>query len=603
MCPFYDIISHMSYNSKDLKEMASVVRAWALHALKCAKNGHVGIVLGAADVITAVYANYLRFGRDRFILSAGHGSALLYSVLNLCGYDIRSLNSFRKINGLPGHPEFGIDGVDATTGPLGQGVGNAVGVAMAEKIRHSDGRVYCLCSDGDLMEGVANEAIAFAGRYKLNNLILLWDDNGISIDGVAQTDVDIPMRMKAAGWDVITVPGNDFPKINRALSGAQKSDKPVFVQCKTKIGAGSSLCGSSRAHGYALDDAEITQLIEENISANGEMLWADVARRRVDMLMINPSMNVSNVKMPKVPDVISTRELSGIYLNEILRAGYPLIGGSADLGGSTNAYVGLSRDIVPGVFDGNYINYGVREHAMAAIMNGIVSVGLRAYGSTFLAFSDYMRPAMRLAALSKLPVIYVLTHDSVAVGEDGPTHQPVEQLASLRLMPNMNVFRPCNGDEVAVCWQMALRDNNSPSSIVLSRQKFQQVPTPADAQICRGAYVIWPAGTPRVRGTIIATGSEVPLAVSVAKNLGNGVQVVSMPSVEYFKRQSDEYKSEILRGFVVAIEASASVPWFEFADAVVGVDEFGMSGPGGDIMHHFGFDADKIANDLKKKFK
>ncbi len=593
----------MAYNSKDLKEMSRAVRAWALHALKCAKSGHVGIVLGAADIITAVYANYMRFGRDKFVMSAGHGSALLYSVLNLCGYDIKSLGSFRKMNGLPGHPEFGIEGVDATTGPLGQGVGNAVGIALAEKLRDSDGRVYCLCSDGDLMEGVAFESMSFAGRYGLNNLICLWDDNGVSIDGVALTDVDVSARMTALGWNVVTVSGNDFPKINRALSAAQTSDKPTFVQCKTKIGAGSSLAGSNRAHGYALSDVEISKLIEENISSTGEMLWSDVARRRVDMLMVNPSMNVSAVKMPEVPDVISTRELSGLYINEILRAGYPIFGGSADLGSSTNARVTESREVEAGVFDGNYINYGVREHAMAAIMNGIVSVGLRAYGSTFLCFSDYMRPAMRLAALSGLPAIYVLTHDSIAVGEDGPTHQPVEQLASLRLMPNMNVFRPCNGAEVAVCWQMALRDNNSPSSIVLSRQKFKQIPTPSDAQICRGAYVIRPATTARVRVTIIATGSEVPLAIEVAEKLGDGVQVVSMPSVEYFKRQNDEYKSGILRGLVVVIEAGATAPWFEFADAVVGIDDFGMSGAGDEVYRHFGFDADKIAKDLKKKIK
>lgn len=593
----------MVYNSKDLKEMSCAVRAWALHALKCAGSGHVGIVLGAADVVTAIYANWLRFGRDKFILSAGHGSALLYSVLNLCGYDIKSLSSFRKICGLPGHPEFGIDGVDATTGPLGQGVGNAVGIALAEKLRNSDGRVYCLCSDGDLMEGVTNEAISFAGRYELNNLILLWDDNGVSIDGVALNDVDVPMRMTAAGWNVVTVPGNDFAKINRALSGAQKSDRPTFIQCKTKIGAGTSLAGSNRAHGYALDDAELSRLIEENISSTGEMLWSDVARRRVDMLMVNPSMNVSDVKMPVASDVASTRELSGVYLNEIIRAGFPIFGGSADLGGSTNVRGSAMREVAPGMYDGNYINFGVREHAMAAIMNGIVSVGLRAYASTFLVFSDYMRPAMRVAALSKLPMIYVLTHDSVMVGEDGPTHQPIEQLASLRLMPNMNVFRPCNADEVAACWQMALRDNNSPSSIILSRQRFKQISTPQNAQICRGAYVIYPANTARVRATIIATGAEVPLAIAVAKKLGSGIQVVSMPSVGHFKKQSVEYRQEILRGIIVVIEAGATAPWFEFADAVVGIDEFGMSGAGDDVYRHFGFDADKIANDLRKKIK
>ena len=592
----------MRYDANQLKKMARSVRAGALGALKSAKSGHAGIVLGASEIITAIFANYFQPGMDKFVMSAGHGSALLYSVLKLAGYDLPGLGSFRKIGGLPGHPEFGLDGVDATTGPLGQGVANAVGIALAKKITGSRGRVYCLCSDGDLMEGVAQEAIAFAGRYKLNNLILLWDDNGISIDGVAQTDINMEMRMRAGGWHVRSVVGDDFNKFHRAIVSAGRVKAPTFIQCKTVIGAGSTLAGSSKAHGLALSDAELDMLIAENSCDEAEILWGKVAERRAEVLMINPSMDVSGVKMPKMPDMISSREMSGVYLNEILRAGYPLIGGSADLGGSTNVRVGASVDILPGVFDGNYINYGVREHAMAGIMNGIASVGLRPYGSTFLVFSDYMRPAMRLSVLSKLPVIYVLTHDSVAVGEDGPTHQPIEQLASLRLMPNMNVFRPCNADEVAVAWQMALRDNNSPSSIVLSRQKFQQISTPRGADITRGAYVIWPANSRNVRMTLIATGAEVPLAVAVAEKLGGGVQVVSMPSVGHFKRQEQEYKDEILRGTVIAIEAGASASWFEFADAVVGVDEFGLSGDGGAVYRHFGFDADEIAGSLKQNF-
>lgn len=603
MCPFYDIISHMSYNSKDLKEMANAVRAGALHALRMARSGHVGIVLGAATAITAVFANALRVGRDKFVMSAGHGSALLYSVLNLAGYDIGGLGTFRKMGGLPGHPEFGIDGVDATTGPLGQGVANAVGIALAEKMRNSDGCVYCLCSDGDLMEGVAQEAIAFAGRYKLNNLVLIWDDNGMTIDGVAQGEENIPARMMAAGWKITTVDGEKGDQITRAMAVVNNQPKPVFVQCKTQIGFGSSLAGQNKAHGLALSDAELAELINKFISPAGESLWADVAKNHFDMLMINPSMDVRRAKMPAVSGDVSTRELSGLYINEIIKSGFPIIGGSADLGGSTNARVDSSVDVVPGVWNGNYINYGVREHAMAAIMNGISSVGLRTYGSTFLVFSDYMRPAMRLAALSGIPSIFVLTHDSVAVGEDGPTHQPIEQLASLRLMPNMNVFRPCNADEVAVAWQMALQDNNSPSSIVLSRQKFKQIETPRGADVRRGGYVIVPANSGRVRATIIATGAEVPLAVDVAKKLGDGIQVVSMPSVGHFKRQTDAYKQGILRGFVVVIEAGASAPWFEFADAVVGIDEFGVSGPGAEVYAHFGFDAYKIAESLKKNIK
>ena len=248
----------MNYNSKDLKEMANAVRAWALHAIRTAGSGHVGIVLGAADIITTVYANFMRRGRDRFVMSAGHGSALLYSVLKLAGYDIGDMESFRKIGGLPGHPEYGIDGVAATTGPLGQGVGNAVGMAMAERINKTDARVYCLCSDGDLMEGGAQESVAFAGRYKLNNLVLLWDDNGVSIDGVAQTDVDVPARMVSAGWHVICVDGHDFVRMNRALENAKKSELPVFIQCKTEIGRGASVVGTNKAHGFGVSDSELT---------------------------------------------------------------------------------------------------------------------------------------------------------------------------------------------------------------------------------------------------------------------------------------------------------------------------------------------------------
>ena len=593
----------MKYKSKDLKEMANAVRAWALYAVRCAASGHVGIVLGSADVVTAVFANFLRRGRDRFVLSAGHGSALLYSVLKLAGYNVGDLDGFRKIAGLPGHPEYGIDGVDATTGPLGQGVANAVGMAMAEKINKTDARVYCLCSDGDLMEGVANEAIAFAGRYKLNNLVLLWDDNGVSIDGVAQTDVDVVARMTAAGWRVMSVPGDDFARINRALAAALQSDVPVFVQCKTEIGAGSSLAGTNKAHGLALSDSELMTLVQRFISPSGDELWRNVAMEHVSVMRGDKDVSVPNVVMPVLDKNVSTRELSGMYLNELLKTDFCLIGGSADLGGSTNARVSVSRDIVPNDFSGNYINFGVREHAMAAIMNGMSISGLRVYGSTFLVFSDYMKPAMRLSALSKLPVVYVLTHDSVAVGEDGPTHQPVEQLPSLRLIPNMNVFRPCNDVEVVYSWRRALMEKNRPTCIVLSRQAIGRIVTPLGADLSRGAYVVRNAKTARVRVTILATGSEVPLAVSVAEKLGDNVQVVSVISVSDFRNQDSEYQQRILRGFVVAIEAAASAPWFEFADAVVGVDNFGMSGPGGEVYARSGLDADVIADDIKKKIK
>ncbi len=593
----------MNYNSKDLKEMANSVRAWALHAIRNAGSGHIGVVLGAADIITVVYANFLRRGRDRFVMSAGHGSALLYSVLKLVGYNVGDMETFRKIGGLPGHPEYGIDGVEATTGPLGQGVGNAVGMALAEKINKTDARVYCLCSDGDLMEGVAQEAIALAGRYKLNNLVLLWDDNGISIDGRALTDVDVPARMVAAGWKVLSVDGHDYVRINRALENAKKSDVPVFVQCKTEIGQGTSVAGTSKAHGFGVGDAELMQLVQKFISVCGDELWRNVAMEQLPVVSGETKYELPHVALPAVADKISTRELSGLYLDALLRAGGNVIGGSADLGGSTGVHVDEMHDVAANDFSGNYINFGVREGAMAAILNGMALSGLRVFGSTFLVFSDYMRPAMRLSALMGVPVVYVLTHDSVAVGEDGPTHQPIEQLPSLRMIPNMNVFRPCNGAEVVYAWRRALTEKARPSCIVLSRQKFKQYATPLGADLARGTYVIRPANSARVRATIIATGSEVPLAIAVAEKLGNGVQVVSMPSVADFRAQSPEYKQQILCGFVIAIEAAASAPWFEFADAVVGVDGFGMSGPGDAVYSQMGFDVDAIVRDIQSKIK
>ena len=603
MCPFYDIISHMNYNSKDLKEMSNAVRALALRAIRTAGSGHIGIVLGCADVITTLFANFLRRGYDRFVLSAGHGSALLYSVLKLAGYDIGDMNNFRRIGGLPGHPEYGMPGVDATTGPLGQGVGNAVGMALGAKINRSDSFVYCLCSDGDLMEGVAQESIAFAGRYKLNNLILLWADNGVSIDGVAQTDLDVPARMVAAGWRVITVAGDDFVRINRAIVSAQNSDCPVFVQCKTELGRGSSLAGSHRAHGMALSNVELDKLINEFSAPHGEQIWRNVAMEQIPIIGAARADVLPNVSLPELDRDVSTRELSGMYLDALLNAGATIVGGSADLGGSTNVRVAASRDILPDDFMGNYINYGVREHAMGAIMNGLMIAGVRNFGSTFLVFSDYMRPSIRLAAMSKLPVTYVFTHDSVAVGEDGPTHQPVEQLPSLRMVPGLNVYRPCNGAEVIFAWRRALTEPERPTCIVLSRQKIARVETPLGADIGRGGYIIRSAGAKNVRATIIATGAEVPLAISVAKKLGNAVQVVSMPSVADFRMQDAEYKQQILRGTVIAIEAAASAPWFEFADAVVGIDRFGMSGPGDMVYSEMGFDADVIANDIKDKIR
>ncbi|MDR2412940.1 MAG: transketolase [Rickettsiales bacterium] len=616
----------MKFDSKLLQEMSNAARAGALRAIRSARSGHVGIALGAADIITAVYANHLRLGdwksRDRFVLSAGHGSALLYSVLKLRGFDLPPLETFRKSGGLPGHPEYGIPGVEATTGPLGQGLANAVGIALAAKMRAARGigpefKVYCLCSDGDLMEGVAQEAIAFAGLHELNNLILVWDDNGVSIDGKAMTGSLITARMFAAGWEIRGwnsdsnpfndyFDGNNLQQIEAALNNAETSDtaKPKFIRMKTTIGLGSSAAGTARAHGMSLGDAELAELIEKFESEKGEKLWKKMPRPASAIPSAVPLAKRDDAPVFDRTDMASTRELSGRCLEFLTPREPLLVGGSADLSESTNTKVLASRDIAPDDFSGNFVNYGVREHAMAAIMNGLSLSGFKPYGGTFLAFSDYMRPAVRLSALSKLPVIYVFSHDSIALGEDGPTHQPVEQLASLRMIPNMNVFRPCNAAETAACWEAALAETARPSCIVLSRQKFAQIETPAGADISRGAYLIWKpeAGNRKPETTIVATGSEVPLAVEVAKKLKNA-QVASMPSLEKFRSQQAEYKNEILQGHIVAIEAGATSAWFEFADAVVGIDSFGESGGGAEVYKKFGFDADAIAAEIIKKQK
>ena len=594
----------MRFNANDLMEMSNAVRALALHTVHYAHSGHIGIILSASNIVTTIYANFLRPGLDRFVLSAGHGSAMLYAVLKLAGYKVGNLDSFRQIGGLPGHPELGIDGVDATTGPLGQGVANAVGLAFAEKIRGTGGRVYCLCSDGDLSEGIAFEAIAFAGRYGLDNLVLLWDDNGLTIDGVAQTAVDIPGVVRAAGWRVVNnVNVNDFNRLNRVLIDSRRSGHPVFVQVKTVLGAGSTLAGKSDAHGLAIKDTEMLKLMRQFVSGRGEAMWGQVAAGTVLHKTQKVHTIVPSPKFENDEDIISTRELSGQYLNLLFEHGMNLIGGSADLGKNTGARVAKSKPINEKDFSGNYINYGVREHAMAGIMNGLCVGNVRSYGSTFLVFSDYMRPAIRVASMSKLPVIYLFSHDSVAVGQDGPTHQPVEQLASLRLIPGLNVLRPCNKTEVVWAWQTALTDTVHPSAIILSRQKFEQIKTPRGTDLSGGAYVIYPAKARRIRLTLIATGAEVPFAVAVAKKIGPSVQVVSMPSVERFRTTSMKFQKDLLRGFVVAIEASASAPWFEFADAVVGIDDFGMSGDGATVIKSMGFDVDLVAADICKKMK
>lgn len=620
----------MKFTQTQLRQMSDAARSRAMYAIRSGRSGHVGIALDAAEMMTVVFAQHLRFDpknpdwpdRDRFVLSAGHGSALLYSVLQLAGYDVIDLSAFRKLNSpLAGHPEYGlVPGVETSTGPLGQGLANAVGMALAAKIKSAraagpESAVYCLASDGDLMEGVAQEAIAFAGQYKLDNLVVLWDSNNISIDGPALTDIDVVGRMAAAGWDTFAVDGHNPAKISQAIARAGKSKRPAFIKCRTTIGAGASNAGTAAAHALTLDAAELAALEKKFESPAGVKLWKKLLKgkpgmshpRREGVAAEQPrgGFFISN-KSGGVHDLlVSTREASGKVLEKLVPQMPVLLGGSADLTESTFARVAAHRDITPDDFSGNYIHYGVREHAMAAIMNGLCLSGFRPYGGTFLVFSDYMRAAMRLSALMKIPVIYVLSHDSVAVGEDGPTHQPVEQLAALRAMPNMNVLRPADMAEVAACWEIALSETDRPSCLVLSRQKLSPLPRPPESRIDdikRGGYIIWPAQNPAI--TIIATGSEVPLAVEVAKILAArkiSAGVVSMPSVERFRLQSPEYRRRMLAGKVVAIEAGATSGWYEFADAVCGIDRFGTGGPGAEVYESFGFDAAAIAKEIEGK--
>lgn len=591
----------MKFNAKQLQQMSNIAKSYALGAVLSAQSGHIGIILDAAEIVTSVFANHLHRGVDRFILSAGHGSALLYSVLKLSGYKIGDLKKFRKTGGLPGHPECCLDGVDATTGPLGQGVANAVGVALSQKIRGVRAHTYCLCSDGDLMEGVSFEALSLAGRLNLNNLIVLWDDNKLSIDGVAQTDLSVNARMRSLGFNVMSVRGNDFASIEQALDRAEKSANPVFIQCKNILGRDSSLANTKAAHGFALKDTEMLELIARYADKDALRLWEVVANREGGKKS-KSVFALPHVKIPKTPDNISSRELSGIYLDLLMKNGANLITGSADLADNTRVKTSVSKDITVNNFNGNYINYGVREHGMAAIMNGMAADGLRVVGSTFLAFSDYMRPAIRIAALSRLPVVYVFSHDSICVGEDGPTHQPIEQLPSLRLIPNLMVYRPCNMREIAYSWNTALTDNEHPSAIILSRQKFKQIETPTDSNLDCGGYVIYPARSGRPKATLVATGSEIPLAVDIASRFKN-VQVVSMLNMETFRSQNESYKNKILRGCVIAIEAAAPGNWFEIADAVIGIDKFGASGDSQSLYKEYGFDADKIIKEIKQYVK
>ncbi len=639
-----------------LATMANAIRFLSMDAVEAAKSGHPGMPMGMADVATVLFTSHMKFDpalpkwhdRDRFVLSAGHGSMLLYALLYLLGYEDMSLDeikAFRQVGSrTAGHPEFGhVSGIETTTGPLGQGLANGVGMALGERLMNArfgdavvDHRTYVIAGDGCLMEGLSHEAIDLAGHLQLAKLTVLWDDNGITIDGETRltTSLDQQARFSAAGWHVQAVDGHDHEAIGEALENARQADRPSLIACKTTIGFGApEKQGTSAAHGAPLGADEIAatrkalawpydpfELPSEIIDAwrlaglrGGPMRKA--WRKRLKALdndtrgaferamrgdlpgAFESAVTTLKQEIAAQPKAMATRKASQAVLDALNPVVPETIGGSADLTGSNNTRSSDMAAITANDFSGRYMYYGVREHAMGAIMNGLaLHGGSIPYGGTFLVFSDYARPAIRLAALMRQRVIYVLTHDSIGLGEDGPTHQPVEHLAALRAIPNLNVYRPADMTETLECWQLALQTTDAPSAIVLSRQTLPAVRTEAETanRCARGAYDIAQAdGDERV--SLFASGSEVAVALEAQAHLakaGYPTRVVSVPSLDLFAAQSGAYQNAIIGDapVKVAIEAAVRQGW----DAVIGpdgifigMDGFGASGPGAELFAHF----------------
>jgi transketolase len=647
------------------KDMANAIRALAMDAVEQAKSGHPGLPMGAADVATVLFSQFLKFDpadpkwpdRDRFVLSAGHGSMLMYALLYLTGYSsvtIDEIKRFRQSGSkTPGHPEnFITDGVETTTGPLGQGLANAVGMAIAERHMAAvfgdkvvDHKTYVLASDGDLMEGISQEALALAGHLKLNKLIVLFDDNGISIDGALSLSdsTDQVKRFEASGWAAMRVDGHDPKAIAAALTKAQTSDKPTLIACKTTIGFGApTKAGKSSSHGsplgadeikgaraalgWSYPPFEVPNEILSNWRKAGERSkgahadWdkrfaaLDAAQRAEFTRRMNGDIPkaalataVKAVKdsLAATPKEIATRTACEFALESLIPALPEMIGGSADLTGSNNTRTKSMKAITPTDFSGRFIHYGIREHGMAAAMNGMtLHGGIIPYSGTFLVFSDYCRPSIRLAALMGERVIHIMTHDSIGLGEDGPTHQPVEHVAALRAIPNLLVFRPCDAVETVECWQLALEANDRPSILALTRQNLPQLSTNfLDKNRCAaGAYEIF-AASGKAQVSIFATGSEVAIAVDGAKLLaakGVAARVVSMPCFELFAAQPDAARRAIIGDAPVKIGVEAGVRqgWDAIIGndgAFVGMHSFGASAPFKELYKKFGITAEAVA--------
>ncbi|KAA0597160.1 transketolase [Azospirillum lipoferum] len=654
-----------------LHTMASAIRALSMDAVEAAKSGHPGMPMGMADVATVLFTQFLKFDpknpswpdRDRFVLSAGHGSMLLYSLAYLTGYErmtIDEIKRFRQLHSLtPGHPEVDPSlGIEMTTGPLGQGVSTAVGMALAERITNArfgdeliDHYTYVIASDGDLMEGVSHEACSLAGHLGLNRLIVLWDDNHISIDGTTDlsfTD-DTQARFRSYGWNTIAVDGHDTDAVSKAIAQARTStDKPTLIACRTIIGKGAPNKANSHAcHGSPLGADEIAATrtaigwTHEPFVVPDEVLsaWRAAGTRSVDAysawssrratLSAEAGRAFDEAFSHGVPSALTdtivafkqkisaekpswaTRVASGNTLEVLVPAIPEMVGGSADLTPSNNTKVKNTADVKgKGEFAGRYVRYGVREHGMATLMNGMtLHGGIIPYGGTFMQFADYCRPAIRLAALMKQRTVFVMTHDSIGLGEDGPTHQPVEHLAALRAIPNLLVLRPADAVETAECWQIALEATGSPSVLALTRQNVPTLRTEHTAEnlSARGAYVLAEAEGAR-KATILATGSEVSLAMEARKALqaqGIGTAVVSMPSWELFERQDDAYKASVLgTGVRVGVEAAIRLGWDRWLGdkgAFVGMAGFGESAPYQELYKHFGITAEAVVDAVKAR--
>ena len=647
--------------SKLHNDLANCIRFLSIDAVQKANSGHPGMPMGMADVATVLFKNFLRFNpknpdwlnRDRFVLSAGHGSMLLYSLLYLTGYKSISLNDikkFRKLNSIcAGHPEYHPKtGIETTTGPLGQGIANAVGFAIAEEILKRklgkeiiNHKTYVLAGDGCLMEGISHEAMSLAGHLKLKNLVMLFDNNSISIDGPTSLAVsdNFKKRFESYGWDYILINGHDEKEIFKALKKVQNSKKPTVISCKTKIGYGSpNKSGKSSSHGSPLGLEEI-KLVRKILNWNHKPFqipkkilseWKKIGKKcekintkwnkvyknrkkKIDKILKNNfSKILKKEKQVAINDnkSLASRKSSELTLNALTKENNTLIGGSADLAGSNNTKTKHHKIIKPNDFNGDYIHYGVREHAMSGIMNGLsLHSNFIPYGGTFLIFSDYCKPSIRLSALMEQRVIYVMTHDSIGLGEDGPTHQPIEQLSGLRSIPNLNVFRPADRIETIECWDLALKQTSTPSVLSLTRQNLKLLRTNNDQinKCSYGAYEIY-RSNPEINLTIIATGSEVEIAVEASQQLAKEnihSKVVSMPCQELFDEQSSIYKNKIINkdNPVISIEAASVSGWEKYTKNNMGINTFGESAPYREVYDHFKLTSNKIVEFAKTILK